>query len=164
MLKIGDFSKLSRISIRNLRHYDELGLLVPENVDRFTGYRYYTEHQLITAGRISALREIDGHLVFAAPLSLTFENSALVSVSGSFLPEAASLKGAECMDAVSAVVHFLDYRNATGLVCTEITRLSCGYLLQDSSSVSTRLVPVWCIATDAGNYYVNCATGSITRG
>ena len=58
MLKIGDFSKLSRISIRNLRHYDELGLLVPENVDRFTGYRYYTEHQLITAGRISALREM----------------------------------------------------------------------------------------------------------
>lgn len=116
------------------------------------------------SGTISALREIDGHLVFAAPLSLTFENSALVSVSGSFLPEAASLKGAECMDAVSAVVHFLDYRNANGLVCTEITRLSCGYLLQDSSSVSTRLVPVWCIATDAGNYYVNCATGSITRG
>lgn len=41
MLKIGDFSKLSRISIRMLRHYDEVGLLLPENVDKFTGYRYF---------------------------------------------------------------------------------------------------------------------------
>lgn len=58
MLKIGDFSKLSRISIRNLRHYDGLGLLTPESIDPFTGYRYYAEHQLITAGRIKALREM----------------------------------------------------------------------------------------------------------
>jgi len=39
MLKIGDFSKLSRISIRMLRHYDEIGLLVPKSTDSFTGYR-----------------------------------------------------------------------------------------------------------------------------
>ena len=39
MLKIGDFSKLSRISIRMLRHYDELGLLTPETIGPFTGYR-----------------------------------------------------------------------------------------------------------------------------
>ena len=37
MLKIGDFSKLSRISIRMLRHYDEIGILRPESVDDFTG-------------------------------------------------------------------------------------------------------------------------------
>ena len=40
MLKIGDFSKLSMISVRMLRHYDENGLLVPVEVDRFSGYRY----------------------------------------------------------------------------------------------------------------------------
>lgn len=45
MLKIGDFSKLSRISIRMLRHYDEIGLLVPASTDSFTGYRYYGEAQ-----------------------------------------------------------------------------------------------------------------------
>ena len=39
MLKIGEFSKLSRISIRMLRHYDEIGLLTPETIDSFTGYR-----------------------------------------------------------------------------------------------------------------------------
>ena len=58
MLKIGDFSKLSRVSIRMLRHYDEIGLLVPASTDPFTGYRYYSESQLPTAGRIAALREM----------------------------------------------------------------------------------------------------------
>lgn len=56
MLKIGDFSKLSRISIRMLRHYDEIGLLVPNNTDSFTGYRYYSEDQLPVAERITALK------------------------------------------------------------------------------------------------------------
>ena len=42
MLKIGDFSKLSRCSVRMLRHYDEIGLLEPAEIDRFTGYRYYS--------------------------------------------------------------------------------------------------------------------------
>lgn len=58
MLKIGDFSKLSWISIRMLRHYDEIGLLKPEKVDTFTGYRYYDEVQLVTAGRIQALKNM----------------------------------------------------------------------------------------------------------
>lgn len=56
MLKIGDFSKLSRISIRMLRHYDDIGLLVPNEVDSFTGYRYYLESQLPRAGQIQALK------------------------------------------------------------------------------------------------------------
>jgi len=58
MLKIGDFSKHSRISIRMLRHYDEIGLLVPESVDEFTGYRYYSEAQLPLASKIRALKEM----------------------------------------------------------------------------------------------------------
>lgn len=58
MLKIGDFSKLSRISIRMLRHYDEIGLLRPEFVDDFTGYRYYNESQLLMAGRIQVLKNL----------------------------------------------------------------------------------------------------------
>ncbi|MEE1041293.1 MAG: MerR family DNA-binding transcriptional regulator, partial [Lachnospiraceae bacterium] len=45
MLKIGEFSKLSRVSVRMLRHYDEIGLLKPAEIDRFTDYRYYREDQ-----------------------------------------------------------------------------------------------------------------------
>ena len=58
MLRIGDFSKLSRISIRMLRHYDEIGILHPECVDDFTGYRYYSESQLPLAGKIQALKSL----------------------------------------------------------------------------------------------------------
>ena len=58
MLRIGDFSKLSRISIRMLRHYDEIGILRPESVDGFTGYRYYRESQLPLAGKIQALKSL----------------------------------------------------------------------------------------------------------
>ena len=58
MLKIGDFSKLSRVSIRMLRYYDEIGLLRPDHIDRFTDYRYYSESQLPTVCRIAALRDM----------------------------------------------------------------------------------------------------------
>ena len=58
MLKIGEFSKLSRLSVRMLRYYDASGLLTPAVVDPFTGYRYYCEEQLPTAGRIAALRDM----------------------------------------------------------------------------------------------------------
>ncbi len=58
MLKIGEFSKLSRVSIRLLRHYDEAGLLAPASTDPFTGYRYYSEAQLPIANRITSLKEM----------------------------------------------------------------------------------------------------------
>ena len=58
MLKIGEFSKLSRVSVRMLRHYDEIGLLKPAEIDRFTDYRYYREDQLPIAGRIAALKDM----------------------------------------------------------------------------------------------------------
>ena len=58
MLKIGEFSKLSRVSVRILRHYDEIGLLKPAEIDRFTDYRYYREDQLPIAGRIAALKDM----------------------------------------------------------------------------------------------------------
>ena len=58
MIRIGDFSKLSRVSIKALRLYDELGLLSPIEVDRFTGYRYYEFDQLPRLYRILALKDL----------------------------------------------------------------------------------------------------------
>jgi DNA-binding transcriptional MerR regulator len=58
MIKIGDFSKLSLVSIKTLRYYDEMGLLKPVNVDRFTGYRYYSASQLPRLNRILALKDL----------------------------------------------------------------------------------------------------------
>ena len=41
MFRIGDFSRIARVSARLLRFYDELGLFVPAHADEQTGYRYY---------------------------------------------------------------------------------------------------------------------------
>src|SRR5512147_2593801 len=58
MIRIGDFSKLSRVSVKALRYYDEMGLLKPVSVDRFTGYRLYEYSQLSDLNRILALKEL----------------------------------------------------------------------------------------------------------
>lgn len=58
MFKIGDFSRLTQISVRMLRHYDETGLLKPQAVDTSTGYRYYGADQLLAANRIQVLKEL----------------------------------------------------------------------------------------------------------
>lgn len=58
LLKIGDFSQLGQVTVRTLRHYDELGLLSPEHIDRFTGYRYYKLEQLPRLNRILALKDL----------------------------------------------------------------------------------------------------------
>jgi len=58
VLKIGVFSILSKISIHMLRHYDEIDLLKPAEVDQFTNYRYYSENQLPIANRIQALKDM----------------------------------------------------------------------------------------------------------
>jgi DNA-binding transcriptional MerR regulator len=58
MLKIGDFSRLAQVSIKMLRHYDDMGLLKPAHIDRFTGYRYYILDQLPRINRILALKDL----------------------------------------------------------------------------------------------------------
>lgn len=69
MLRIGDFSKLTHVSIRMLRHYDETGLLKPARIDHETGYRYYAAAQLLRLHRILALQDLGfslkqiGHLL-----------------------------------------------------------------------------------------------------
>lgn len=58
MYKVGDFSKISRVSVKALRYYDERGLLKPAYVDGTTGYRYYAVEQLPRLNRILVLKEL----------------------------------------------------------------------------------------------------------
>lgn len=59
MYKIGEFSKLVDISVRTLRYYDEYGLLKPEYIDTFSGYRYYTDDNIVEAEIIKLLKSLD---------------------------------------------------------------------------------------------------------
>ncbi len=59
MLTIGEFSRLTHLSVRTLRRYHEAGLLLPDSVDTTTGHRRYTAEQIPTAQVIHRLRELD---------------------------------------------------------------------------------------------------------
>ena len=90
MLIIGEFSKLSRVSIRMLRHYDDIGLLKPAEIDQFTGYRYYSPEQLEidqftgyryyspeqlpVIGRITALKDMGFSLADIVKMLEIYEN------------------------------------------------------------------------------------------
>lgn len=58
-LTIGQVAAMSRLTIRALRHYDEIGLLRPRRVDPDNGYRYYSAEQIVQAGTIAVLRGLD---------------------------------------------------------------------------------------------------------
>ena len=58
MIKIGDFARLSQVSVVTLRYYDEMDLLKPVKVDTFTGYRFYAADQLPRLNRILALKDL----------------------------------------------------------------------------------------------------------
>jgi DNA-binding transcriptional MerR regulator len=59
LIPIGRFARLSGLSVGALRHYDELDLLRPADVDRFTGYRRYRADQLDIARTIGWLRDLE---------------------------------------------------------------------------------------------------------
>ncbi|MER6300738.1 MerR family transcriptional regulator [Kitasatospora sp. NPDC001539] len=59
LLTIGRFARLCRLSVKQLRHYDDTGLLTPVRVDAGSGYRYYAPEQAPDALTIALLREMD---------------------------------------------------------------------------------------------------------
>lgn len=126
------------------------------------GYREAERTLADGTGTVSAVRQVNGTDVFNASLTLRFEYGHFCGAEGTFLPEAPAA-GSGGLDAVSAVVAFLDYRNSTGLLCTEITGVQGGYLLQSTASAPLRLTGVWRIDTNVASYYVNQSTGDISR-
>ena len=58
-ISIGEFARRSRLSLKALRLYDELGVLVPARVDQASGYRYYDVGQVDEARLVVMLRQLD---------------------------------------------------------------------------------------------------------
>ena len=59
MYKIGDFSKIVDIPVRTLRFYAQYGVLQPSEIDEFTGYRYYSDENIIECELIKLLKSLD---------------------------------------------------------------------------------------------------------
>jgi DNA-binding transcriptional MerR regulator len=68
MFKIGEFARLTQVSAKALRLYDEMGLLKPVRVDPFTDYRYYSADQLPRLHRIIALKDLGFSLEQVKPM------------------------------------------------------------------------------------------------
>lgn len=58
-LTIGDFSRATHLGVKTLRHYHDIGLLEPVDVDADTGYRRYATEQIVTAQIIRRFRDLD---------------------------------------------------------------------------------------------------------
>src|SRR5688572_7131248 len=58
MYRIGEFSKIAQVPGGVLGYYDQIGLLKPAHIDKWTGYRYYSAKQLPRLHRILALKEL----------------------------------------------------------------------------------------------------------
>ncbi len=58
MIKIGDFAKMFNISIKTVRYYESLGLIVPKYVDIYTGYRYFDDENVKRMQEILALKKL----------------------------------------------------------------------------------------------------------
>lgn len=111
-------------------------------------------------GRAAAAQRAGGVSVANCGVELYFENGLLVSVTGAHVSlEAAAPEPGGRMDCVTALLKFLDHRNAAGVVCSEVADARCVYQLQGASA--PRLLPAWEIQTDTGAYYVDCGTGEV---
>lgn len=82
MFKISEFSRLSKVSLKTLRYYDQIGLLKPDKVDPDSGYRYYSADQLLELNRILIYKELG----FTLPqiIQLRREDITLEHIQGMF--------------------------------------------------------------------------------
>lgn len=78
MYSIGEFSKLSGLSINTLRHYDAVRVLIPDRVNEFTGYRYYSASQLVTANKILAMKDSGFSLMEIAKIFTKIPSNAFI--------------------------------------------------------------------------------------
>lgn len=76
MFSIGEFSKITGLTVKTLRFYHEQGVLEPTCVDARTGYRYYGENKLETARVVSQLRRLDFSLVEIAEILSQHDDEA----------------------------------------------------------------------------------------
>lgn len=78
MYSIGEFSKLSGLSINTLRHYEAVRVLIPDRVNEFTGYRYYSASQLVIVNKILAMKDAGFSLMEIAKIFTEIPSNAFI--------------------------------------------------------------------------------------
>lgn len=118
-----------------------------------------TDDATLTA---SARQYISGVPVDKCTVTLTFRGGALTAVSGSHISlDNAQITAPGQLTCATALVRWLDHWRTSGVVCRRVEDIRCIYQLQSSPQ---SLIPLWQVETDTYTYYVDCATGQVTRG
>lgn len=107
----------------------------------------------------------NGAAVFSCEIEFTYQNGVLDSIQGSLLTaQAGTAEAGQVLTLPTALMRFSEAVGATGDVCSAIQSMEAGYRgTAQSLSGGTRLAPVWLVTTDTAKYYLDCATGSLTR-
>ena len=132
------------------------------DICRQFGYRE-AESSDPESGVFTALRQVNGRDVYNCTLTAVFDGGALESLAGTWIPDPADAHAElSSSTAADALVDFLDYRNASGIICNAVLSVEPVYELQ-SGAGGTLLAPRWRVVTDTYGYYVDCAGGTILR-
>lgn len=115
---------------------------------------------------VHAVQSVLGVPVFSGGLTLTYSNSRLTALEGTFFTGAASLTRVSdkaCLSASDALVAFLSARYDLGWVGSAVTGMEQGYIRSETAAAAAvRLTPVWILETDTGSFQINGLTGEVS--
>src|ERR1700731_188623 len=139
-LTIGDFSRVTFLSVKTLRHYHRVGLLEPADVDPVTGYRRYTSVQIPIAQVIRRFRDLDMPLddigsVLRAPDQTT--RAELIAAHLTRLEETL----AETQRAVASLRELLEHPSQSAVI--EHRRIPATQTAAITSTVEIGVLPAW---------------------
>ncbi|WP_425954700.1 MerR family transcriptional regulator [Xylanimonas sp. McL0601] len=134
MFSIGELATIGRVSVRMLRHYDEIGLLRPARVHPVTGYRAYAPEQAAALRRIVELKG----------LGLRLDDVARVVCDGVDDGEVRRLLTAARLEAAHRIA---DDTARLGRIDTELRRLEGEVAMSSTIDVQVRAVPAVHVAT-----------------
>ena len=117
MFRIGEFSKMSKTTIKTLRYYDEIGLLKPEEIDKFTNYRFYTTEQLVKMHRIQAFRQV-GISIDEIKLILSGHNATPIMQKRKAELESELAEGTRQLSRIEFILQGKDEKNFMKYVAT----------------------------------------------
>ena len=112
------------------------------------------------------LRQLwNGAPVFSCEVELAYRNGVLESIQGTLTAaQAGTAEAGPALTLPTALMRFSEEIAATGDVCTAVRSMEPGYRgTVQSLSGGVRLSPVWLVTTDTARYYLDCATGDLTR-
>ena len=170
-LKIGEFSQLMQVTVKTLRHYEQKGLLMPDEVDEWTGYRYYSINQM---QRLQSIRDLQRLGFSLDEIKDLFEdNSHIPSIRQ--LTEKIKETEAQLRQLIARRNRLLDWRNARKEMKTmekfsiqslpEIIVASHREVIPDFAAIGPMCVeksPLRCTGSDASAHLRDTASLSNT--